>query len=120
MSQPLFNPDSMMEQAADDTTLARELADVFLGTSDALVADMLNSLQQSHWSELARASHTLKSPLGFFGATESVAIAQMIEDQADAGGGSELTEQVEALRQNVERLQAELREYFRQSEEGSP
>jgi len=102
----------MMEQAGQDSVLARELTDVFLDTSDALVSDIEKALLNSNWPELARASHTLKSPFGFFGADESVKVAQSIETQADAENDSDLTEQVSLLRQNVEQLQAELRQFF--------
>jgi len=117
MSESLLNPAIMMQQAGDDIELVRELTDVFLETSDELISEMESSLLQANWPELARASHTLKSPLGFFGADASVAVAQSIEAQADAGGAEQLKELVDALRRDVRQLQSELRQHFDKSEQ---
>jgi HPt (histidine-containing phosphotransfer) domain-containing protein len=119
MSERLLNATTMMEQAGNDIELAHELTNVFLETSDALISDMHNSLLQANWTDLARASHTLKSPLGFFGAGASVILAQNIETQADAGAGSNLRGQIDSLRRDVEQLQQELRQHFSQLDAAS-
>ena len=108
MLQVLVNPLFMMENAGHDATLARELADVFVESSVDLSLELRQALADDDWKTVARAAHSFKSPLGFFGAEKSVEIAQSLESQVDAGQTDNAQELVDRLLSNVEQVKSEL------------
>lgn len=110
MPQSLIDPTRMLENSGQDANFVRELIGVFLETSGELVQDLTASLSGQNWPEVARAAHTLKSPLGFFGADSAIEVAQAIESQADAGGNTHVAELVDQLLEDVRQVQSELRD----------
>lgn len=108
MSPPLVNPRSMMENAGNDAALVRDLADVFLQSSVDMSLELRQALSDDDWKTVARAAHSFKSPLGFFGAENSVEIAQSLELRADAGRTDDAQELVDRLLADVEQVRSEL------------
>ncbi len=109
MSRQLVNSVSTLANAGNDETLIRDLADVFLESSRELVNELCGALRDGDHESLARAAHTFKSPLGFFGATDSVQIAQTIEDQSKAESPEGLGGLVDQLLIDVSQVREELR-----------
>lgn len=108
MQQALVNVQDARHNAGNDEALMRELAEVFLASSDELASSLTAALDSGDNPSLARAAHTFKSPLGFFGATGSVDLAQQIESRSDAGVEEGLSELVDQLLADVRQMQSEL------------
>ena len=110
MPECLIDQERMLEHAGHDSALVLDLIHTFLRTS----ADLTNELQASQavgdLTTLGRAAHTLKSPLGFFGADSSVAIAQSVESHADQGGHHDMDELIARLLQDVSQVVSQLRD----------
>lgn len=112
MSLKLVNPDSALANADSDHILVRELAQVFVDSSQELLDDLLASLQSGDKDTLARTAHTLKSPLGFFGADATLELALTVEQEADAGNEDGLAELVDQLCKDVRQVRQEVRSFY--------
>ena len=110
MPNQLVSSDRILQNAGYDTELARELAELFQTSSIGLTEELQTALQNADHESLARAAHTFKSPLGFFGADSTVELAQSIETQSDAGENDSLDELVIQLLADVQQVRAELKQ----------
>jgi len=109
MSECLIDRGTMLEHAGHDEELVLDLIHTFLQTSADLTSELQTSQAAGDLPTLARAAHTLKSPLGFFGANSTVAIAQSIESHADGGGHDDMNDLIAQLLQDVTQILSELR-----------
>lgn len=108
MSQQFMNADSALENAGNDQDLVRDLAEVFVSSSVELLDDLQSAFNNQDHECLARTAHTLKSPLGFFGAEATLELARNVETQADAGTQDGLAELVDRLLHDVQQVRQEV------------
>lgn len=110
MPQPLVHPRRAMQNSGNDVTLVEDLAEVFLLSAPDLSNELRLALAHQDWETLARTAHSFKSPLGFFGAEDSVKLAEQLEAQADAGTLDNLQELADQLLASVDQVRCELTE----------
>jgi HPt (histidine-containing phosphotransfer) domain-containing protein len=100
----------MQARLGEDDELTRELADSFLGRSQATLDAIRAAVDGGDAKQLELHAHSLKSAIAIFGAFAAVATAQSLEDLGHAktvdGGARSLLTELEA---SVRTLEAEIK-----------
>lgn len=92
LASPLVGAGDPVPQPADEEPeLAREIADLFIGQSDALLAGIRTALAAGDARALERAAHAAKGALLHFGVPAAIDAAQRLEAVGRAGdlGGAD-------------------------------
>ena len=82
---PAFNRAVALEQMEGDEELLAELAELFMGDSARLLAEIKQTIAGKKSEGLERAAHTLKGAASSLGAGGAVAVAQQLEEMGRTG-----------------------------------
>jgi signal transduction histidine kinase/DNA-binding response OmpR family regulator len=77
--------DALRSRFAGDEQLFREVVDVFLDSSPALMTRLRDAVTRGDASAVAEAAHTLKGSVGYFGAADVADAARRLEVMGRAG-----------------------------------
>jgi len=111
---PAFDRDELLSRTERDAELIRSLVEVFRSDGPNLVAAIEAALDDGDAQRLENAAHTLKGALGVFGARASVERAIRMEGFGRDGELDEARALYGKLRDGVEALEEELREFAAQ------
>lgn len=115
---PCCGMDSLVETLGGNRALAQKLARMFLDGHAATLAKLDETVQAADLETLRRLSHDIRGTCAVFAAERCLKLARKIElDLSDRQHGDWLADSRE-LRQTLEDMAAELREFLGDAQEG--
>jgi PAS domain S-box-containing protein len=100
----------IQERVGGDTTLLRELIEVFFEDSPKMWQNLSAALAVGDAAKLSRAAHTIKGAVGVFGAQTAYEAAERLERLARRGDLTQAADTAAQLEAALERLKPMLRE----------
>ena len=82
MSSALINPNLLRDVCGEDTSILKELMDLFLEQGPLQLRAIEEALQQSAFDALKTAAHTLKGSVSYMGAERMLELAKALEEHA--------------------------------------
>jgi two-component system sensor histidine kinase/response regulator len=110
-----FDHAALLSCANGDLDLAHELADIFLATSPALLAEIRGAVARADRDTLERAAHSMKSAISYFANAAGMAAAARLEQMGCTGELTSADTVAATLEQNVKRLVAALGTFNKES-----
>jgi HPt (histidine-containing phosphotransfer) domain-containing protein len=110
-----FDHAALLSCANGDLALAHELADIFLATSPALLAEIRGAVARADRDTLERAAHSMKSAISYFANAAGMAAAARLEQMGCTGELASADTATAALEENVEILVAALGAFKKES-----
>jgi signal transduction histidine kinase/CheY-like chemotaxis protein len=105
---------NVLERVGGDEKLARQMIAIFLHDTPQRLAGIQKALKQQDGEKLASFAHALKGSVSIFGAAEARNCAQRLQDMGRAGDFRGLAQFYEQLKEEIAKLEANLRGYARQ------
>ena len=108
---PVMNLAEAVQRLGDDEELLRELAEMFFEDAESLLGVIRGGYaDRTQSQEVRRAAHSLKGLSSNFGAQRTMTAAFAVEKLAESGDLAGLPPAIAELEQEVQRLNAALRE----------
>jgi PAS domain S-box-containing protein len=107
-SSDVFDIGQSLERAGGDANLLRELAQIFLSVSPAMIEEARQAMGAQDNTRLDRACHSLISSLGNFSGRTAFEAAKALETKIAAGNREEIQAAFRRLDDELERLKAAL------------
>jgi two-component system, sensor histidine kinase and response regulator len=101
----------LLARVEDDSTLAEEMIELYLDSSPRLLAEIESGIKQQNPSVIRNAAHTLKGALQNLSADNGAKVALQLEQQGMSGEMTDVESSLAALKQELDRIQAELTEW---------
>jgi two-component system sensor histidine kinase/response regulator len=101
-----------------DADLMREILEVFLEEYPNMLAEVHHSIQAADTQRLRRAAHTLKGSCGYFAAHNAQSIAEELEHHAASGDFQKARESLDAMQNELKRIEPALRVYLHEDNSG--
>ncbi|GAG74717.1 unnamed protein product [marine sediment metagenome] len=111
-SPAVFDDSVILEQTEGDREFAKELAQIFIDSSELLLNEIDESFVRNDASTLQRAAHSLKGSVGNFGAPEVWQAAEELELLAERNDLAGAGESLKVLKQRIAGLVDGLRLYI--------
>lgn len=104
--------DTARRLTGGDENLLRELAEMFPGESRRHLDGVRAGIERAEAELIRRSAHSLKSTAGLFGASALVSAARAVEQAGSADDLAGAESALDALGEEVARLEAALRRYL--------
>jgi signal transduction histidine kinase/DNA-binding response OmpR family regulator len=105
---------SPLERVGGDEKLLRKMTQTFLRDTPRRLAAMERAIQQKNGEQLASLAHALKGSVSIFGAPEARQRAQNLQRIGRGGELGEAAHALECLKEEIAKLEENLRGYARQ------
>ncbi len=110
----VLDRDALLKLVDHDRDLLRELVDLFLVDSPALMSEIQAGVAEGDAARLEMAAHTLKSSVGNFGAMRAFELARWLESMGRDNKLAGAQEIYTALKQEMARVSTVLAEIARE------
>lgn len=103
-SPPLLDWNRLHEISAGDPQLAQDIVNMFLETTQPLLAQLADSIHSQDWPQVARLSHGIRGSSSNIGGDPLAEVAWRLETLAKGEKPNEATMQALALLDNLEEM----------------
>jgi len=116
---PAIDFGALLQRVEDDTTLLEEMINLYLDSSPRLLAEIESGIQRGDAATVQRAAHALKGALQNLSAGPSARSVLELETMGRSGDLQLAERTICELKSELDRLQAELRNWSRESKEAT-
>jgi CheY-like chemotaxis protein len=106
-----FDEEELLARMAGDHNLLRELAEIFVATTPAMLASLRAHLERADADALRKSAHALKGAISNFCCPAAYELAGEIEASAACGNLKPMAELIDRLSENLQALQAALKKF---------
>lgn len=113
-----FSVQVAMDRAGGGIDRIIEIAEFFPSYVIELINPIEEAWNQKNFDDLEKSAHKIKGSLGMIGATHSFESAKRLEKMASKGDSSELSGAIEDLKNNVQSLLTDLKQFVKDNHVG--